>query len=187
MRKIQIAISSDLCIRLTWNLTGSCGQQKRLRRWSRMVVKQFQDGGRPPFLKSIYRHISVKNHPILMKFCTHSSTFWTGWTSRDQKRKVALDRLRVRQNVFSCWISLSLSGTVERNRCNSQASRSNYRGYLRVLRYLLFIIIIILTQKGVCRRGLQTFKRDIFAKLLRLEVCKPPRLYHSFLANRLSI
>jgi len=70
MRKIQIAISSDLCIRLTWNLTGSCSQQQRLRGWSRMVVKQFQDGGRPPFWKSIYRHISVKNHRIFMKFCT---------------------------------------------------------------------------------------------------------------------
>jgi len=69
MRKNQIAISSDLCIRLTWNLTGSCGQQQRLRGWSRMVVKQFQDGGRPPFWKSIYRYISVKNHPIFMKFC----------------------------------------------------------------------------------------------------------------------
>ena len=31
MRKIQTAISSGLCIRLTWNLTGSCGQQQRLR------------------------------------------------------------------------------------------------------------------------------------------------------------
>jgi len=70
MRKIQIAISSDLCIRLTWNLTGSCGQQQRLSRWSRMVVKQFQDGGRPPFWKSIYHHISAKKHPIFMKFCT---------------------------------------------------------------------------------------------------------------------
>ena len=59
MRKIQIAISSDLCIRLTLNLTGSCGQHQRLRRWYRMVVKQFQDGGRPPFWKSIYRHIVV--------------------------------------------------------------------------------------------------------------------------------
>jgi len=70
MRKIQIAISSHLCITLTWNLTGSCGQQQRLRGWSRMVVKQFQDGGRPPYWKPIYRYISVKNHPISMKFCT---------------------------------------------------------------------------------------------------------------------
>ena len=38
-------IYSDLCIRLT----GSCGQQQRLRGWFRMVVKQFQDGERPPF------------------------------------------------------------------------------------------------------------------------------------------
>jgi len=68
---MQIAISSDLCIRSTWNLTGSCGQQQQLRGWSRMVVKQFQDCGRPPFWKSLYRHISAKNHPLSMKFCTH--------------------------------------------------------------------------------------------------------------------
>ena len=65
MRKILIAISSDLCVRLTRNLTGSYGQQQRLHEWSRMVVKQFQDGGRQPFWKSIYHHISVKNHEIL--------------------------------------------------------------------------------------------------------------------------
>jgi len=61
-----------------------------------MVVKQFQDGVRPPFLKLIYRHISAKNHPIM-------------YTAADLKlderhviknEKVALDRLRVRQNVF---------------------------------------------------------------------------------------
>ena len=62
--------SSDLCIRLTWNLISSCGQQQRLHELSRKVVKLFQDGGRPPFWKSIYRHISVKNHRIFMKFCT---------------------------------------------------------------------------------------------------------------------
>jgi len=69
MRKNQIAISSDLCVRLTWNLTGSCNQQQRLHGWSGMVVKQFLDGRRPPFWKSLYRHISTKNHPIFMKFC----------------------------------------------------------------------------------------------------------------------
>ena len=74
-------IYSDLCIRLT----GSCGQQQRLRGWFRMVVKQFQDGERPPFWKSIYRHISVKNHRVFMKF-VHSSRFWTGWTSRVKKK-----------------------------------------------------------------------------------------------------
>ena len=35
-----------------------------------MVVQQFQDGGRPPFWKSIYRHISVNNHRIFIKSCT---------------------------------------------------------------------------------------------------------------------
>jgi len=85
-RKIQIAISSDLCIRLTWNLTCSCGQQHRLRGWSRMVVKQFQDGGRPPFWKLLYRHISAKNHLISMTLCTQQQIL-TGWTSRGQKWK----------------------------------------------------------------------------------------------------
>ena len=74
MRKIQIAKSSDQCISLTWNLTGSCGQQQRLRGWSRIVVIQFQDGGRPLFWKSIYRHIAVKNHQIFMKFCTQQQS-----------------------------------------------------------------------------------------------------------------
>ena len=31
---------------------------------------KIQDGGRPPFGKSLNRHISVKNCPILMKFGT---------------------------------------------------------------------------------------------------------------------
>jgi len=91
MRKIQIAISSDLCIRLTLNLTGRCGQRQRLRGWSCMVVKQFQDNGRPPFWKS---YIAISQRKIIgfsWNF-VHSSRFWTGWTSRDQKWKVALDR-----------------------------------------------------------------------------------------------
>ena len=84
-------IFRSVCITLTWNLTDSSGQQ-RLRGWSCMVVKQFQDGGRPPFWKSIYRHISVKNHPSSnfdeILYTLHSSKFWTGWTSRDQKWKL---------------------------------------------------------------------------------------------------
>jgi len=87
MRKIQIAISLDLYIRLTWNLTGSCDQQQRLRGWSRMVVKQFQDGGRPPFWKSIYHHISVKNHPIFIKFCTQQQILnWMNITWSKMKK-----------------------------------------------------------------------------------------------------
>jgi len=76
----QNVLSSVLCH--TCILTG-CGQQQRLRGWSRMVVKQFQDGGRPPFWKSIYCHISVKNHRVWS--FVHSRIFWTAWTSRDQK------------------------------------------------------------------------------------------------------
>jgi len=43
-----------------------------------------------------------KNHPILMKFCIQQQILnWTNVTLRlFQMKKVALDRLRVRQNVF---------------------------------------------------------------------------------------
>jgi len=58
---------------------------------------------------------------------------------------------------------LSLSGTTERNHCNPQASRSDYREYLHVLRYLLFIVIS-LKQKGV----MQTYTfADIKARYFR--------------------
>ena len=88
---------------------------------------------------------------------------------------------------FTFWISLFAQ--PQRNRyVYSQASRSNYCGYLHVLKYLLFTIII-LKQKGVnyaCRRiGLQTSVyarhfRETFA-VRQLDVCKPTRLHHSFL------
>jgi len=79
MRKIQIAVCSDLCIRLTWNLTSSCGQQQRLGGWSRMVVKKFQDGGRPLFQN---RYIAISQWKIMQFWWNfvHSSRFWT---SRD--------------------------------------------------------------------------------------------------------
>ena len=69
---------------------------------SRMVVKQFQDGGRLPFLKSIYRHISVKNHPIFIKFCTQQQ-IWTGWTSRNQKWKSCIGQTPSSTERIYCW------------------------------------------------------------------------------------
>ena len=35
--------------------------------WQKLQIFKIQDGGRPPFWKSLNRHISVKNRPILMK------------------------------------------------------------------------------------------------------------------------
>ena len=81
-------------------LGASVGQQQRLRGWSRIMVKQFQAGGRAPFCKSLYRHISAINHLISMKFCTQQQILnWMNVTWSKMK-KVALDRFRVRQNVF---------------------------------------------------------------------------------------
>jgi len=59
---------------------------------SRMVVKQFKDGGRPSFWKSIYRHISEKNHPILMKFCTQQQILnWMNVTWSKMKISIIQD------------------------------------------------------------------------------------------------
>ena len=38
--------------------------------WQKLQFIKIQDGGRPPFWKSLNHHISVKNRPILMKFGT---------------------------------------------------------------------------------------------------------------------
>ena len=71
MQKIQIAsLYLQICVSDWHEIWQAAATSNRLRGWSRMVVRQFQDGGRPPFWKSIYRHISVKSHLIFMKFCT---------------------------------------------------------------------------------------------------------------------
>ena len=38
--------------------------------WQKLQIFKFQHGRRPPFWKSLNRHISVKKRPILMKFGT---------------------------------------------------------------------------------------------------------------------
>jgi len=38
--------------------------------WQKLQIFKIQDGGRPPFWKSLNHHISFKNRPILMKFGT---------------------------------------------------------------------------------------------------------------------
>ena len=66
----------------------------------RMVVKQFEDGGRPPFLKIVISpYLNDKSsdfHEILYT----AADFELGERHVIKNEKVALDRLRVRQNVF---------------------------------------------------------------------------------------
>jgi len=54
--------------------------------WQKLQIFKIRDGGRPPFWKSLNRHISVKNHPILMNL-EHYIRYWTRWQSRDRKLK----------------------------------------------------------------------------------------------------
>jgi len=106
MRKIQRAISSDLCIRLTWNLTGRCGQQQRLRGWSRMVVNnsKMADGRH-----SENRYIAISQRKKITQFSwnfVNSSRFWTGWTLHDQKCKSCIGQTPSSTERISClnWI-----------------------------------------------------------------------------------
>jgi len=56
-------ISAKFCLRKqNGMLTRATGQK--------MQMRKIQEVGRPPFWKSLNRHISVKNCPILMKFGT---------------------------------------------------------------------------------------------------------------------
>jgi len=101
--------SIQICISDWQSLTGSCGQQQRLRGWSRMVVKQFQDGGWPPFWKPKYRHFSVKNHRIFMKFCTqHQILNWMNvmWSKMKRLHWTDSEFDRTYFFLFLVWIFL---------------------------------------------------------------------------------
>jgi len=69
-RLMILQVSLKLPHRSTWNFRTIFGQRKCVRRCSIVPSQQIQDGGRPPFWRSLNHHISVKNHPILMKFGT---------------------------------------------------------------------------------------------------------------------
>jgi len=58
-------ISVKFCIRKQHGMSTRATWQKL-----QMTMFKIQDGGRPPFWKSLNCHISVKNRPILMKFGT---------------------------------------------------------------------------------------------------------------------
>jgi len=67
-QNLYIAISPELLIRRTSNLRSEFRPTKALRGWSAITSKQIQHGWRPPSWKSIWRHISVPDVPILTKF-----------------------------------------------------------------------------------------------------------------------
>ena len=74
----------------------------------------------------------------------------------------------------------SLSGNIT---YTNRPQGVNCRGYLHVLKYLLFISrLLYLRRMEWCRRiSLQTSSCDTFMKLSRFDVCKSTLLHHSFL------
>jgi len=47
---------------------------------------------------------------------------------------------------------------------------------------IYYLLLLYLSRKVLCKRvALHTLKRNIFAKLSRLDACKPTSLHHSFL------
>jgi len=89
------------------------------------------------------RYIAISQRKII-RFSwnfVQTSRFWTRWTSRDQKwKKVALDRLRVRQNVFynvlyGCW-TFTLTYTVYMLFYYGQKCKSHVKSNAAILRFL---------------------------------------------------
>jgi len=120
MPKIQIAIYSDLCIRLIWNLTGSCGQQQRLRVWPRtksllLAAAACQISSSRRKTISRWRTAAILKIDIspfaisqwkIIRFSwnfVHSSRFLTGWTSRDQKWKSCIRQTPSSTERISCY------------------------------------------------------------------------------------
>jgi len=62
-----LQVSLKLQHRSTRNFRTIFGQWKCVQRCSIVTSKQIQDGGRPPFWRSLNYHISVKNRVILIK------------------------------------------------------------------------------------------------------------------------
>ena len=69
-RLMILQVSLKLQHRSTLNFRTIYGQLQCVRRCNIVTSQQIQDGGRPPFWRSLNPHISVKNHPILIKFGT---------------------------------------------------------------------------------------------------------------------
>ena len=69
-RLVILQVSLKLQHRSTWNFRTILGQRKCVWRCSIVTSQQIQYGGRLPFWRSLNHHISVKNHPILIKFGT---------------------------------------------------------------------------------------------------------------------
>ena len=103
-KEFKLLYLPDLCIRLTWNLTGSCGQQQRLRGWS------VSYGGKaiPRWRTAAILKIDISPYPSEKSSNFHEILYTAADFELDERHvalvpnenKIAWDRLRVRQNVF---------------------------------------------------------------------------------------
>jgi len=67
---MTLQVSLELQHQSAWSFRTIFGQRKCVRRCSIVTSQHIQDGGRPPFWRSLNHHISVKNRAILIKFGT---------------------------------------------------------------------------------------------------------------------
>jgi len=77
--------STDSLISVKFCMRKQNGMSARAA-WQKLQIFKIQNSGRPPFWKSLNRHISVKKRPILMKFGTLHQIL-NRLQSRDQKLK----------------------------------------------------------------------------------------------------
>ena len=123
--------SIQICVSDWHEIWQAAAASSRLREWSRMVVKKFQDGGRLPFWKSLYRHnyLSETSSDFDEILYTAADFELDERNVNKNEKKVALDRLRVRQNVFLVlfkflkdWITWYMSTYVQVNQQREPAN-----------------------------------------------------------------
>ena len=65
---MKIALSPKLQIRSSWNLRIKQRPSFALCEWATIALNQIQHGWQPPSWKSLWRHTSAADNPIVMKF-----------------------------------------------------------------------------------------------------------------------
>ena len=94
-----------------------------------MVVKQFQDGGRPLFWKSIYRHYLGEKSSDFDEILYAAADFEL-YERHVIKNEVAFDRLRVRKNVFLIGIIIVIIYSAElTNSCGQKIYYNDMDAY----------------------------------------------------------
>jgi len=136
----------------------------------------------PPFWKSIYRHISVKNHPISIKFCTQQQILnwmnvtWSKmkklhWTDSEFNSTYFLCFITPNQQTFGISCIDTVSCVQKKHPLFTRHSLVRAKGEVLVLLYVFFCSLF-------CQRFLDNARADssqiLHADVLWFRMCLLP-------------